>query len=135
MDADDNCAVEWASQALVRCKQVVTDIPISIVCAVREFETWILPSLESIRGKPIRGSVAFNQSATFEGDLESLSGVKEWIGQQLPLGRAYKETTDQASMTALIDISLALSNSRSFRRLCHAVEELQSVMDSDIASH
>jgi len=133
VDADDDCAPEWAKQISVRCYQLGINVPIAIVCAVREYEAWFLASLDSIRGIPIRGSFAFKEDAVYDGDLEALSGVKEWISHQLPPGRAYKETTDQASMTALIDIPLAISNSRSFRRLCHAVEELQAAMDSGSA--
>lgn len=130
VDADDDCAPEWAEGICVRCKQVGVDVPIVVVCAVREYEAWFLASLDSIKGNSIRGSLTFNQDAYFEGNLEEIRGVKEWITHQLPPGRAYKETTDQASMSARTDIPVALSNSRSFRRLCHAIEELQSAMNS-----
>ena len=134
VDADDDCATEWARQISVRCNHLGINVPIAIVCAVREYEVWFLASLDSIRGNPIRGSVSFMEDAVYEGDIEALSGVKEWIGHQLPPGRAYKETTDQPSMTALIDVPLAHANSRSFRRLCHAVEELRDAMDAGSAT-
>ena len=133
VDADDDCAPEWAKQISVRCNQLGVNVPIAIACAVREFEAWFLASLDSIRGNPIRGSFAFKEDAAYDGDLETLRGVKEWIGHQLPPGRAYKETTDQASMTALINTPLAYSNSRSFRRLCHAIEELRDAMHAGLA--
>lgn len=129
VDADDDCATEWAKGICDRCNPLGVGVPIVVVCAVREYEAWFLASLDSIK-RDSRGRLEFQHDVAFEGDIEEIRGVKEWITQQLPPGRAYKETTDQASMSAMIDIPLALSNSRSFRRLCHAVEELQAAMDS-----
>jgi hypothetical protein len=37
---------------------------------------------------------------------------------------SYKETLHQAKFSALIDLQTAAANSRSFRRLIHAIEEL-----------
>ncbi len=133
VDADDDCSVEWAQRISVRCDQLGVNVPIEIVCAVREYEVWIIASLDSMRGNSMRGSSPFKEDASFDGEIESLSGVKEWIRRQFPPGRTYKETTDQPSLTALIDIPLAHSNSRSFRRLCHAVEELRDAMNSGSA--
>ncbi len=45
-------------------------------------------------------------------------------------GRAYKETEDQEAMTRLVDLDLAKANSRSFRRLYHAVEEAVGLIDT-----
>lgn len=128
VDTDNNCARELAKQLCDRCKTVGVSVPIAVVCAVREYEVWFLASLNSIRGHPIRGRLALDQDVMYAGNLEALAGVKEWITQQMPPGRAYRETADQVSMTSLIDVSLAHTNSRSFRRLCHAVEELQAAM-------
>jgi len=128
VDADNDCAAELAEQICSRCKTVGVSVPIAVVCAVREYEAWFLASLHSIRGHSIRGGLALDKDVVYEGNLEALSGVKEWITQQMPSGRAYRETSDQVSMTSLIDVSLAHTNSRSFKRLCHAVEELRSAM-------
>ena len=129
VDADLDCALDWAKQTCDRCRDVGVAVPIAVVCAVLEYEAWFLASLDSIRG-----SGRLNQDINFDGDPESFGRVKEWFTLQMPLGRAYKETIDQASFTSMIDISLARGNSRSFRRLCHAVEELQSAMAAGSSS-
>ena len=129
VDADDDCALDWAKRACDRCRDVGVAVPIAVVCAVLEYEAWFLASLDSIRR-----SGRLNQDINFDGDPENFGGVKEWFTQQMPPGRAYKETIDQASFTSLIDVSLARDNSRSFRRLCHAVEELQSAMAAGTSS-
>lgn len=129
VDSDEDCAREWAKRIGDRCREVGISVPIAVVCAVREYEAWLLASLDSIRG-----CGRFHDDIHYDGDPETLGGVKEWFTQQMPPGRAYKETIDQASMTSLIDISLASANSRSFRRLCHAMEELQSAMETGSAA-
>ena len=123
VDADDDCATELAKQICDRCKIVGVSVPIAVVCAVREYEAWFLASLDTIRG--VLGS---DHEINYEGDPEALAGVKEWLTQQMPLNRAYKPTIDQATMSSLVDIPTAHANSRSFRRLCHAVEELQAAI-------
>ncbi len=40
------------------------------------------------------------------------------------MNESYKETLHQAKFSSLIDLSVASSNSRSFRRMVHAVEKL-----------
>lgn len=129
VDADSDCAIDWARRACDRCRDVGVAVPIAVVCAVREYEAWFLASLDSIKG-----SSRLNREMHFDGDPEALGAVKEWFTQQMPPGHAYKETIDQTSFTSLIDIPLARDNSRSFRRLCHAVEELQSAMAAGSSS-
>ena len=128
VDCDEDCARDWAKLTCDRCKEVGVSVPIAVVCAVHEYEAWFLASLDSVRG-----SGRLNQDMHYDGNPEAVSGVKGWFTQQMPPGRAYKETIDQASLTSLIDISLARANSRSFRRLCHALEELQSAMGAGLA--
>jgi hypothetical protein len=50
------------------------------------------------------------------------------------MGRSYKPTEDQADLTYYIDLKLVQSKSRSFRRLCHAVEELIEAVDNGLAT-
>jgi hypothetical protein len=125
VDSDEDCALDWVKWACDRCRAIGLSVPIAVVCAVREYEAWFLASLDSIRGT---GKLA--DDIQFLGNPESTGGAKEWFTQQMPPGSAYKETSDQASYSSQIDVPLAMNNSRSFKRLCHAVEELQSAMDS-----
>ncbi len=127
IDADEKCPKEMAESLAVRSKALGLDKPAAIVCAKSEFETWFLASLDTIRGR-----AAISETARFTGVIESLRGAKEWLSDQMPPDRTYKETVDQPSLTPFIDLSLAHLNSRSFRRLCHAVEQLLAAMDSGL---
>jgi hypothetical protein len=127
IDADEKCPRELADSLASRSKALGLDKPTAVVCAKCEYETWFLASLETIRGR-----AAIAAAVSFTGDVESFRGVKGWLSDQMPSDRNYKETTDQASLTGFIDMDLAQANSRSFRRLCHAVEELLDAMDSGV---
>lgn len=53
--------------------------------------------------------------------------MKDWLSSKIskkPAPKIYKETLHQAAMTKLIDIDAAYQRSRSFKRLCDAIEEL-----------
>ena len=124
LDSDDCCPKQLGLDLAARSKEAGIDKPIVIVCAKSEYEAWFLASLDTIKGKPIKGRPGITEHASFTGSVEDLRGVKEWLTQQMPVGRAYKGTSDQAPMTENIDLNTAHSNSRSFQRLFHAVELL-----------
>ena len=119
LDTDVDCPVELARSLLQRCKQLGLTIPVEIVCAHREYESWFLASLDTIRGR--RG---ISDTATLSQNAEDIPDPKHWLTDHMPYGQAYKETTHQAALTQHIDIGMAHTNSRSFRRLCHALELL-----------
>jgi hypothetical protein len=127
IDPDDKCPKELAESLASQSKALGLGKPTEIVFAKCEYETWFLASLDTIRGR-----AAISETASFTGEIESLRGVKEWLGKQMPPDRTYKETADQPTLTPFIDLSLAHANSRSFRRLCHAVEQLLAAMDSGL---
>lgn len=110
IDMDDDCAVERSYEL---CKRInkMEDVPFSIVvvCAVREFEAWFLASLATIHDGEI-----------YDSEPEALRNAKGWLRRKF----GYKQTQHQSDYTRKIDINLALENSRSFRRLLHAFEEI-----------
>lgn len=114
LDMDDDCAKERAYTLANRARQMET-LPFSvvIVCAVREYEAWFLASLESIH---------FGQQ--YQGDPEAKRDAKGWLRKNF----RYKQSQDQAIYTQKLDIALA-KRSRSFRRLCHAFEEIKEAFD------
>lgn len=126
-DSDTECALTQVEDFAQRCRVLGSAIPIAIVCAVREYESWFLASLDSLKSE---GRTIIPDDANFLGSCESISDPKGWINQHLPAGRRYKETKDQASLTSFVDITQAAANSRSFTRLSHAVAELVSAIDA-----
>lgn len=69
------------------------------------------------------------QNLVYEGDYEGKRDAKGWLKQQMPDGKGYNPTTHQKQFTSLIDLELAYENSRSFRRLYHAIEQLLQAAD------
>jgi hypothetical protein len=124
LDLDDGCPADEARALAARVRQLPLRCPVAIVLAHREYEAWFLASLDTIAG-----SHDLPADLTFEGDVERIRGVKEWLTAQKPAGQAYKPAVEQTSFTSLIDLDLARQRSRSFRRLCHALEELVSCQD------
>ncbi len=125
LDADNDCPVTLGQQLSQRCEQIGTKCPVQVVCARRSYESWFLASLESIKGKSI-----IPHTAVLSDDAEGLPDPKRWLNDQRPPGQAYKETSHQAALSSFIDLDPAQKNSRSFRRLCHALEQLLTALNS-----
>lgn len=123
-DTLGNCAVESAKELSERIKCLAPRVPVSIVIANREYEGWILASIESICGNPIDSEIVFPVDVLAPIDPDSINSAKGWIAARLPKNKTYKETVHQASMSRLIDVNLANGRSRSFRRLQNAVSQL-----------
>lgn len=131
MDADDRCPYEKARNIVQKACSLGLSVPIVVVYAKSEYETWFISSLSGHTGNDIRNRLGLDQSVNAPDNVENIRGAKEWLIRHMPFGRRYKETSDQEHLTPHIVFDLAHSRSRSFRRLCHAVEELVDAMDSD----
>lgn len=118
LDADDDCPAELGPALLKRAK-AVTELPVSIVLAQREFECWFLGAKESLRGK--RG---IRDDATAPSDPEEVRGAKERLRQNMTGGRRYLEVDDQPAFAECMDIDQAKSRCPSFARLVRAIESL-----------
>ena len=125
VDSDIDCPVTLAQELSQRCDQIDIRCPVQIVCASRSYEAWFLASLNTIKGRH-----GIPNTAVLLDDPEGVLNPKQWLSDQMPSGQAYKETTHQASLSRVIDLDLAHQNSRSFRRLCHALEQLLFTVDT-----
>ena len=121
LDLDDGCPAIEKSKLSKQINSLYIHCPVSVVFAHREYEAWFLASIETIAKNK---NNKFLKDLIYTKDIESKRGVKEWLTSQLPSGYSYKPTVDQARFTKLIDIHLAKQRSRSFRRLCHAIEQI-----------
>ena len=129
LDADDECPVEEVGNLVKRTKDLNLAKAVTIVEANREYETWFLASLDSQQGMEIRTRLGIDETESYQGNVEDVH-AKAWLKRAMPHGRAYTETSDQASLSTFIDIEHTQRRSRSFRRLCHAVEELLCAIES-----
>ncbi len=118
LDLDDGCPVEEARALAQGLRNLSPPKPIAVAFAVREFEAWFLAAAQSLWGQ------TYPQP-------ESRRDAKGEIRRHFCPD--YAPTTHQASLSAEMDLSQASANSRSFRRLLHAVEELvQAVRNGQI---
>jgi hypothetical protein len=113
LDADDDCPVTMARDLAERVSRAGTKHPVAVVVANRMYENWLVASLDTLQPTNVN---------LLPADVEKGNG-KEYLKKLVLNGGTYKETTDQKTLTHLLDCKLARSRSRSFCRLCHAVEE------------
>lgn len=119
VDSDRDCPVDLRKRYIELCDQVGVLCPIEIVCAQRTFESWFIASVDTIKG--FHG---ISETAVLPDGVDEIQNPKQWLSSQMPSGQSYKETIHQLSFSNRIDLELAYSRSRSFRRLCHALELL-----------
>ena len=112
MDCDDGCPLEW----LAKLEKLIQDNPPSPQChlrfafIVREYESLFLAEQTAAREKLLI-------EGAFPANVEAIRGAKEWLSAAMPTGRAYKETLDQAAITAQLNLTVLRQKSRSFRHL------------------
>ncbi len=110
LDMDDDCPKDRAFHLTQRIRSIgLLPFSVAVVCAKREYEAWFLASLESI-----------HPGQFYNGDPEIPRDAKGWLRKQF----GYRQIFDQSMYTRKLDIELARIRSRSFRRLCHAIEEI-----------
>lgn len=124
LDSDKDCPVEIASSLQER-SNCVTGLPVRVVAAQKEFESWFLGSKSSLRG--IRGIRA---TAEEPPDPEGILGAKSALSRNMENGRRYNEVDDQPALVQAMDIDLALMNCRSFRKLVNDITYLCSEITS-----
>ena len=118
-DGEDDCPKELAEQVREWAREAADGLPCDVVVACREYETWFVSALESLRGE--YGICADAESPA---DPESRRDAKGWLEEFMPPTRAYSETGDQPGMSQKFDMGLAHLRNRSFRKLVKAVGDL-----------
>lgn len=118
IDSDDDCPAELGSQLLARARQVRDDLPLGIVLAKREYESWFLAAAESIRGR--RGLAT---DLVAPANPEQIRGAKEWLDRHMIQGRSCSETLDQPALTTIFNLDAA-RRTDSFDKCCRDVVRL-----------
>jgi hypothetical protein len=114
-DADVDCPVTLAG--MLRPDRNPVPVGVEIVVAYQEYESWFLAAADSLRAHP-----DVRDDAASPADPERKRDAKRELGKLML--ESYKETRHQPKFSALIDLKTASKNSRSFRRMVHAVETL-----------
>lgn len=118
-DGEDDCPKELAAQVRAWAREVASGTPCDVVVAYREYETWFLAALESLRGQ-----YGIAKDAAAPAKPESKRDAKGALEEFMPPDRAYSETGDQPAMSEVFDMGLAHRRNRSFRKLVKAIGEL-----------
>lgn len=118
LDADDSCPAKVGDGIRELAASIRPDVCFAVVLAKREYEAWLIASIESLRGK---GGIREDAHAHL--DPESISDAKGYLSQQMIEGRHYSPTVDQQALTRLFDLDRAASV-RSFRKLMVEVDRL-----------
>jgi len=118
-DGEDDCPKELAATVRAWAREAAEGKPCDVVIAYREYETWFLAALESLRGQ-----YGIPPNATAPVNPESKRDAKGALEEFMPADRAYSETGDQPAMSAVFDMGLAHRRNRSFRKLVKAVGEV-----------
>ena len=118
--ADCDCVKREAELLKQRAQVIHADWPFEVAFLVKEYETLFLCDSESTRSvlKAIPAATIFPQEA------DVVRGAKEWLSSALPKGVAYKPTTHQAKISAVLNMDLLFQNSRSFSHLDNALQRL-----------
>ena len=114
VDADDECPVEVVGSLVDRVSALNLRVPVAVVCAKSEYETWFISSLSEGTGEGIRERLAIASSVNAPENVEDIRGAKEWLRNHTPQGQRYKATLDQEGLTYHIDMDLTHRRSRSF---------------------
>ncbi|MCU0920981.1 MAG: DUF4276 family protein [Burkholderiaceae bacterium] len=127
-DGEDDCPAEQGAQVLAWARAAARGVPCEVVLAYREYETWFLAALESLRGQCL-----IARDAEAPPDSESRRDAKGALEEHMPRGASYSPTVHQGRLSAAFDLALAYRRNRSFRKLTKAVGELLLQMHQPLA--
>jgi hypothetical protein len=112
LDADDDDCVRLVSDIRKWANDEGLDHRVEVLVISREFESWLLAGIESLRG--LRG---LSDEATPPSQLENLRGCKERLSELMSGSRTYHETADQAAMSSRVSLDLIAERVGSFAKL------------------
>lgn len=108
LDCDDECPAKLGPDLLRRAREVRSDVGMFVSLAHREFESWFIAAIKSLRG--VRG---LPNDLLPPPDPERIRNAKGWLDERMNV--AYDPVTHQIEFTRKIDLSQA-RGSRSFNR-------------------
>jgi hypothetical protein len=94
-DGEDDCPKTLAARIRTWGREAAAGTPCDVVVAYREYETWFLAALESLRGQ-----YGIRIDAVAPANPEAKRDAKGALEEFMPADRAYSETGDQPGMSA-----------------------------------
>lgn len=127
LDSDDDCPAHLGPALLGRVLQTRSDLPIAVVLAKHEFESWFIAATNSLRGQ--RG---LKENIQPPEKPEAVRGAKGWISRQME-NHSYRETLDQPKLTARFDFDQARrtdSFDKCYRDIVRLLDELRKSVEA-----
>ena len=124
---DDDCPADLGTTVQEWATAAANGIPCRVVLAHREYESWFLAAIDSLRG--CRGVLI---DAEPHPDPERPRDAKKQLEARMQPGASYLETTDQPAFSAMFSLSDAYRRSRSFRKLADSFANLVRAMEHDV---
>ena len=121
-DWKNACPAKDGPKILNIARRTRSDIPISVVLAKREYESWFLAAANSIAGE----RDLFDDLAS-PANPELIRDAKGWLSKHKKFG-SYSETVDQPALTARFDIDQARSADsfdKCYREICAVISKLK----------
>lgn len=110
VDADDDCPATVGPRLLARATGVRIGLPVAVVLAKCEFETWFIAAAESLAGR-----IGLPLDLQPPPNPETIRGAKEWLTARMQGSRSYSPTLDQPLLAQHFDLETAL-HSESFAK-------------------
>jgi hypothetical protein len=117
-DSDDDCPAVVGPELLARASNVRIGLPVAVVLAKREFESWFLAAAESLADR-----ISLPPDLTAPPNPENIQGAKEWLTEKMRGTRSYSPTLDQPFLARHFDLNRALQ-ADSFTKFRREVERL-----------
>lgn len=118
IDADDDCPAQLGPQLLNRATAAGTGLPVGVVLAKREVESWFIAAAQSIAGH-----AGLPHELQPPNSPETIRGAKEWLTAKMTGTRSYSATLDQPVLAGLFSVDAALQ-ADSFGKFQREVERL-----------
>jgi hypothetical protein len=119
LDCEDDCAATVGASILNRAKGVRPDARYLVVLATKEYESWFIAGVASLRG--VRG---LPLDLSPPPDAETIRNAKGWLRQRMDV--AYDEITHQLEFSRKVDLDQACGN-QSFRRFRDRLTEYLTI--------
>ncbi len=116
LDCEDDRPAQLGPALLSRARAVAIDVNVVIALAYREYETWFMAAVESLRG--VEGMF---DTVVRPIDPEATRNAKGWLGRRMPHG--YDPISHQLSFTNVFDLTAARTIA-SFDRLYRKIASL-----------
>jgi hypothetical protein len=126
-DGEDICPVQRGAEVSRWAKSAAGGLPCEVVVAYREYETWFLAAIESLRGH-----CRIADDATSPSDPESKRDAKGALEEFMPSGASYSPVIHQQRMSAVFDMASAHRRNRSFRKFTKAIGDLLNALGQPV---